>query len=146
MRTTRALIAGAGATGSMIAAAACVFMVASAVVAYNGWPSAGIPNRVNNLFVDDKPAVAWDVSGTRAVAAGTAPAAGAVASAPTGPPAGAPAAGVGTPANGVSPTQRGTSNGTGTGAPSAGTGASGPSSSTPAASSGPQPGTVSVPG
>src|SRR6476620_7816157 len=68
MRTTRALIAGFGTTGSLVAAVACVFVVASAVVAFNGWPGSGIGDSIDSLFVKDQPAVAFDASGPRVVA------------------------------------------------------------------------------
>jgi hypothetical protein len=89
MRTKRAFIAGLGTTGSLVAAAACVFLVASAVIAFNGWPS-GFADRVGNIFVNDEPPVAWDQPGTLAVAAGAGAAAGAVAATPAGPAFGAP--------------------------------------------------------
>jgi hypothetical protein len=89
MRTKRAFIAGLGTTGSLVAAAACVFLVAGAVIAFNGWP-AGFADRVGNIFVNDEPPVAWDQPGTLAVAAGAGTAAGAVAATPAGPTFGAP--------------------------------------------------------
>jgi hypothetical protein len=85
MRTTRALIAGFGTTGSLVAAVACVFVVASAVVAFNGWPSLGIGDRIDSLFVKDRPAVAFDAPGPQVVAGAASAAAGTVAAAPTGP-------------------------------------------------------------
>jgi hypothetical protein len=99
MRTTRALIAGIGTTGSLVAAAACVFVVASAVIAFKGWPT-GLTESIDNLMVNDAPPVAWDVPGTQAVAASAVVAAGAVAPAPAGPAfgvAGVGLAGDGTP-------------------------------------------------
>ena len=83
MRTTRALIAGFGATGTLVAAVACVFVVASAVVAFNGWPHLGIADRIDSLFVKDRPAVA-DSTGPQVVAGTAAAAAGTVAAVPTG--------------------------------------------------------------
>src|SRR2546423_5266107 len=85
MRTTRALIAGFGTTGTLVAAAACVFVVASAVVAFNGWSSLGIGDRIDSLFVKDRPTVAFDSSGPQVVAGTAAAAAGTVAAAPAGP-------------------------------------------------------------
>src|SRR3979411_1148636 len=55
MRTTRALIAGFGTTGTLVAAVACVFVVASAVVAFNGWPGSGIGDPIEAPFVHDPP-------------------------------------------------------------------------------------------
>jgi hypothetical protein len=92
MRTTRALIAGLGTTGSLIAAAAGVFLVASAVIAFKGWPGTGFTDRIDNLFVTDEPPVAWDRPGTQAVAAGAGTAAAAVAPAAAGPTFGTPGA------------------------------------------------------
>ncbi len=91
MRTTRAFIAGIGTTGSLVAAAACVFLVASAVIAFKGWPGTGFSDRIDNLFVRDQAQpVAWDRSGTAATAAGAAAGAGAVAGTAAGPTFGTP--------------------------------------------------------
>ena len=90
MHTTRAFIAGLGTTGSLVAAAACAFLVASAVIAFNGWPGAGFAERIDNVFVDDAPPVAWDQPGTEAVAAGAGTAAGAVTATAAGPTFGDP--------------------------------------------------------
>ncbi|MDX6697117.1 MAG: hypothetical protein QOE65_514 [Solirubrobacteraceae bacterium] len=90
MRTTRAFIAGVGTTGSLVAAAACVFLVASAVIAFNGWPSTGFADRIDSVFVNDAPPVAWDQPGTQAVATGAGTAAGAVGATAAGPTFGAP--------------------------------------------------------
>jgi hypothetical protein len=38
MRATRAYVAGFGTAGSVLAGAAVLFVVASAVVAFRGWP------------------------------------------------------------------------------------------------------------
>ncbi len=49
MRATRAYLAGLGTAGSIVVGAALVFVLASAVVAFHGWPSADgidIPVRV----------------------------------------------------------------------------------------------------
>jgi hypothetical protein len=90
MRSTRALIAGLGTTGSLVAAAAGVFLVASAVIAFKGWPGAGFTDRVDDLFVSDSPSVAWDKPGTQAVAASAGAASGAVAGTAAGPTFGTP--------------------------------------------------------
>lgn len=90
MRTTRAFIAGIGTTGSLVAATACVFLVASAVIAFNGWPGTGFADRVDSIFVNDEPPVAWDQPGTAAVATGAATAAGAVGATAAGPTFGTP--------------------------------------------------------
>ena len=85
MRTTRALIAGFGATGTMVAAAACVFVVASAVIAFNGWPGSRIANRIDSLFVKDQAPVGFNAPGPQVVAGSAAAAAATVAAAPVGP-------------------------------------------------------------
>ena len=91
MRTTRALFAGLGTTGSLVAAAAGVFLVASAVIAFKGWPGTGFTDRIDSLFVKDAPPpVAWDKRGTQVAAASAGTAAGAVAGTPTGPTFGTP--------------------------------------------------------
>jgi hypothetical protein len=90
MRTTRAFLAGLGTTGSLVAAAACVFLIASAMIAFRGWPGTGLADRIESLFVDDDPPVASGQPGTQAVAAGAATAAGAVAATPAGPTFGTP--------------------------------------------------------
>jgi hypothetical protein len=90
MRTTRALFAGLGTTGSLVAAAAGVFLVASAVIAFKGWPGTGFTDRIDNLFVNDEPSVAWDKPGTQATAASAGAAAGAVAGTAAGPTFGTP--------------------------------------------------------
>lgn len=95
MRTTRALIAGFGTTGTLVAAAACVFVVASAVVAFNGWSSLGIGDRIDSLFVKDTPTAASRLAGPQGVAGTAAAAAGTVAALPTGPVAASPGVGGG---------------------------------------------------
>lgn len=41
MRATRAYLAGLGTAGSIVVGAALAFVLASAVVAFHGWPGAG---------------------------------------------------------------------------------------------------------
>src|SRR5947208_14299759 len=131
MRTTRALIAGFGTTGSLVAAVACVFVVGSAGVAFNGWPGSGIGDSIDSLFVKDQPAVAFDASGPRVVAGSAAAAAATVAATPIGPVVAGPGlagARPGPGANGRSGGGSGSGNGTAGnagGASGAGTGASG---------------------
>jgi hypothetical protein len=81
MRTSKAVFAGLGTTGSMIAGAICVFALASAVVAFNGWPSSSA-NRNSTMFVAQR---SWDLAGLKAVAASAAPAAATVVPTPQGP-------------------------------------------------------------
>jgi hypothetical protein len=109
MKSTRALVAGLGTAGSLVAAAACVFLVASAVIAFNGWPGGGIDQSISDLFVNDEPA---SVSGTSQPGPGAVVAAGAVAATPTGPVITPGAAGPGAPAPGG-----GGGDGTGDGTP-----------------------------
>jgi hypothetical protein len=91
MRTTRALFAGLGTTGSLVAAAAGVFLVASAVIAFKGWPGTGFTDRIDSLFVKDAPPpVAWDKRGTQVAAASAGTAAAAVAGTAAGPTFGTP--------------------------------------------------------
>ena len=91
MRTTRALFAGIGTTGSLVAAAAGVFLVVSAVLAFKGWPDTGFTDRIDNLFVKDTPPpVAWDKRGTQVAAVSAGTAAAAVAGTAAGPTFGAP--------------------------------------------------------
>ena len=96
MRSTRAVIAGFGTTGSLVAAAACAFLVASAVIAFKGWPGAGFGDAFDTVFVNDSPAVAWNVPGTAAVAAGAGVAADAVSATAVGPTFGEPGVLLGT--------------------------------------------------
>ena len=106
MRTTRALIAGFGTTGTLVAAAACVFVVASAVVAFNGWPS-GIGDRIDSLFVKDQPAVPFDSPGPQVVASAATAAAGTVTAVPTGPVVAGPGSGGGRVRPGANGSPRG---------------------------------------
>jgi hypothetical protein len=85
MRTTRAFIAGLGTTGSLVAAIALVFVIASAVIAFNGWPGAGFARSVESLSVDDRPGSAWDLPVTTQVAGLAAKAAETVSARPLGP-------------------------------------------------------------
>lgn len=89
MRTTRAFIAGLGTSGSLVGAAGCLFLVASALLVFNGWPGGGISNPIGNLFVRDAPAVPFDVPGPTLVARSAGAAASTVAAFPVGPVVGA---------------------------------------------------------
>jgi hypothetical protein len=74
-----------------VAAAAGVFLVASAVIAFKGWPGTGFTDRIDSLFVKDAPPpVAWDKRGTQVAAASAGTAAAAVAGTATGPTFGTP--------------------------------------------------------
>jgi hypothetical protein len=85
MRTTRAFIAGLGTSGSLVAAAGCLFLMASALIVFKGWPGGGISNPTGDLFVRDQPAVAFDVPGPVLVARDAGAAAALVNASPTGP-------------------------------------------------------------
>jgi hypothetical protein len=74
-----------------VAAAAGVFLVGSAVIAFKGWPGTGFTDRIDSLFVNDAPPpVAWDKRGTQVAAASAGTAAAAVAGTAAGPTFGAP--------------------------------------------------------
>jgi hypothetical protein len=73
-----------------VAAAAGVFLVASAVIAFKGWPGTGFTDRIDNLFVKDAPSVPWDRPGTQVAAVSAGTAAAAVAGTAAGPTFGAP--------------------------------------------------------
>jgi hypothetical protein len=74
-----------------VAAAAGVFLVVSAVIAFNGWPGTGFTDRIDSLFVKDAPPpVAWDKRGTQVAATSAGGAAAAVAGTATGPTFGTP--------------------------------------------------------
>jgi len=104
MRTTRALIAGIGTTGSLVAAAACAALLASAVISFSGWSGAGIGTRVDGLFVDDSVPIVYDLPGPQVIAADAVAAAGDVSPIPVGAafvvPAGGGPGGGGTPGDG----------------------------------------------
>lgn len=56
MKATKAYIASLGTTGVLLAASILMLAVVSAVVAFNAWPGAGVPNRVQTLVLAEKPA------------------------------------------------------------------------------------------
>src|SRR4051795_6551399 len=93
MRTSRAFLASFGSTGSMLAAFACAFVLASAVVAFHGWPVSGALRDIGTLIVHDDSQVPWEVTGPQQVALDSRAAAGVVASAATGPVIAGPATG-----------------------------------------------------
>src|SRR5690349_8905016 len=75
MRATRAYIAGAGTTGSLLAGAAIVFVLASALVAFHGWPDIATPGSAAPLVVSSPQAAGGSATSQR-VAAATAVAVG----------------------------------------------------------------------
>jgi len=55
MRSPRAIMAGIGTSGSLLAAVACVLALASALIAFHGWPSGkGLDGRTGAVRVDDR--------------------------------------------------------------------------------------------
>src|SRR4051794_8672871 len=94
MRTSRAFLASFGTTGSLLAAFACAFVLASAVVAFHGWPISGALKDLGTLIVHDDSQVPWEVSGPQQVALDSRAAAGVVAPAAIGPVVSGPASGV----------------------------------------------------
>jgi hypothetical protein len=50
VRATRAYVAGFGTSGSLLAGAALMFLLASAIVGFHGWPQVGSPNSVANVL------------------------------------------------------------------------------------------------
>src|SRR5712675_342516 len=44
VRASRAYLAGFGTTGSLLAGAALLFLLASAIVSFKGWPQVGAPS------------------------------------------------------------------------------------------------------
>jgi len=55
MRSSRAIMAGIGTSGSLLAAVACVLALASALIAFYGWPSGkGLDGRTGAVRVDDR--------------------------------------------------------------------------------------------
>jgi hypothetical protein len=89
MRATRAYIASLGTTSLLVASSFLLLAVGSAIVAFNGWPGAGVADDIESVIVDDGPGSR--VSGPAQVAIDAAPAAAAVAAAPapTAPAGGA---------------------------------------------------------
>ncbi len=59
----RAYLAGVGTTGSLLAVAALMFIVASALVAFRGWPHVATPPSPGQVVVSSRPASS---TGTRA--------------------------------------------------------------------------------
>jgi hypothetical protein len=89
MRPNRAYIASLGTTTVMIASAVLLLAVVSTLVAFNGWPGAGIARDVGSLVVKE-PDASVRVTGPAALVADALPGAADVASEPL--PAGAAAA------------------------------------------------------
>jgi hypothetical protein len=127
MRANRAYIAGLGTTTVMIASAVLLLGVVSTLVAFNGWPGAGIARDVESLVVKEPetsvrvtgPAqlVAEALAAAREATADPAAAAAAAAAGPDAATAGAPpvgptpVAGVGDQTPAVTPTPTDITNG-----------------------------------
>ena len=84
MRTTRMVMGGfgtsLGTSGTMVAASACLFFVASTLIAFNSWSGLGLSGRIESLFVGDaRPSFASQLPGPQVVAANAAAAAASVA-------------------------------------------------------------------
>ncbi|MGB9184079.1 MAG: hypothetical protein WCB67_08425 [Solirubrobacteraceae bacterium] len=65
MRATRAYVAGFGTAGSVLACAAVLFVIASAVVAFRGWPKIAGQQSPAALRLDASPAPGSGVPGSR---------------------------------------------------------------------------------
>jgi hypothetical protein len=75
MRATRAYVAGFGTAGSVLACAAVLFVIASAVVAFRGWPKIAVQQSPAALRLDAPPVAGSRVARRlRAVVGAAAPA------------------------------------------------------------------------
>ena len=93
MRTTRTvmggLVAGLGTSGSVVAASACLFFVASTMIAFNSWSGSDLSGKIESLFVGGgSRSVNFDVPGPQIVAANASAAAAGVARTAGGAPSG----------------------------------------------------------
>ena len=81
MKATRAYIASLGTTGVLLAASILMLTIVSTLVAFDGWPSGTLTERVDKLTLNSRapaiPVSATVASAANAAAAGGAPAAGA---------------------------------------------------------------------
>jgi hypothetical protein len=115
VRAARAYLAGFGTTGSLLAGAALMFIVASALVAFRGWPHVATAPSPGEVVVSSHPASSTGTAAARRIAFATAaPAAGAGAPLPPGAsrrglagrgqaPAGPPRRTIGPPASTSAP-------------------------------------------
>lgn len=138
MKATRAYIASLGTTGVLLAASILMLTVVSTIVAFDGWPSGTLTERVDKLTIDGR-APAIPVSATAALT----PAAGAAVGI-----AGASAPGAaGLPGGGHRVAgERITGGGPGTTTPGGGGGGGTPGLPSPLGNGGPQVPTIPVPG
>lgn len=81
-RATRANLAGLGTSGSLLAGAALMFILASALVAFHGWPHVGEQPSPGEVVVAPRAAASPATPVARRLALVTAPAVGAVTGAP----------------------------------------------------------------
>jgi hypothetical protein len=51
VRATRAYLAGFGTSGSLLVGAAAMFVLASAIVAFHGWPSVASSEKIAHVSV-----------------------------------------------------------------------------------------------
>src|SRR5581483_2740144 len=85
VRATRAYVAGLGTAGSLVAGAAVLFVLASAVVSFRGWPQVGAQPSAVSVAVPGAPTTASGSSSTsRRLAAAVATTRAASGSAATG--------------------------------------------------------------
>jgi hypothetical protein len=91
VHAARAYLAGVGTTGSLLAVAALVFIVASALVAFHGWPHVGVQPAPGEIVISPRSASVPPTLAARRLAVVAAPRA-ARAGAPAPAPAPAPAA------------------------------------------------------
>ena len=72
------LMASLGTSGTMVAASACLFFVASTMIAFNSWTGSSLSNTIESLFVGEKSSVSVGVPGPQSLAANASTAAAAV--------------------------------------------------------------------
>src|ERR1700733_10015565 len=89
VRAARAYLAGFGTTGSLVAGAALMFIVASALVAFHGWPHVAGQSSPGEVVVSSRPTAASSSVGRRlafiaAAGGAAAPGTGGTGRAPTG--------------------------------------------------------------
>src|SRR3984885_12250400 len=88
-RAARAYLAGVGTTGSLLAGAALMFILASALVAFHGWPHVATAPSPREVVISSRPASSTSTAVARRIAfVAAAPAAGGAAPAPGPGPGG----------------------------------------------------------
>src|ERR1700729_1277403 len=87
VRAGRAYFAGFGTTGSLLAGAALMFIVASALVAFRGWPHVATAPSPGEVVISSRPASSTGTPAARRLAfVAATPAAGAAAAGGAGAP------------------------------------------------------------